>query len=140
MRENYCHIALTDVQEHEEQEERHTRDDVRIEHRDIVQERDRLLSAASHVMDADSGYRAQDGSENGSNQSDDQSVLDSTHQRACSLHVACKQVGIQFCRKARPVAQDLAFRKREDCYKDDRGIKHHEKQPYVTLCDKSFHG
>ena len=102
-------ISLADVQEHEEEEERHTGDDVRIEHRDVVQESHGLLSLASHVVDAYGGYCTEQGRYRSGYEGDHESVLDCKHERACSLHCAGEQIRIQLCGESGPVAENLAF-------------------------------
>ena len=55
MGQDYRHEALADVQEHEEQEERHAGDDVRIEHRDVVEKLQPGFLPSVHIVDTDGG-------------------------------------------------------------------------------------
>ena len=122
MRKYHSRIALAYVQEYEEQEQRYTCDDVRVEHRDVVHEGYGLLCLASHVVQT---YGC-DGSENRRYRSGDngyeKGVLDGKHKGTASLHVTGEQVGIQSGREAGPVSEDLAFCEREDCDEHDRRI------------------
>ena len=70
---------------------------------------------------------------------DEQCVLDGQHERTAALHLTCEKVRVQLGREACPVAEDLAFREREDCDEHDRGVEHYQQQPYVALCKKSLH-
>ena len=139
MSQNHSHISLAHVQEDEEQEERHTGDDVRVQHRDVVQEGDGLLAASLHVVDSDSCDGAEYGGHNGRDECDDQGVLDCRHQRSASLHVTSEEIGVEPGRESGPVAQDLALGEREDRDEDDRSIEHDQQQPYVALSKKPFH-
>ena len=133
------HIALTDVEEHEKQEERHTGDDVRIEHRDVVQECDHLLAATSHVMESDGCNGAERCRYDCSDEGDKEGVLDGSHERTCALHVACEKVAVEFGRESGPVTEHLALGEREHGDEYDRRIQENKQQPYVALCKKSLH-
>ena len=92
MRKHDCDIALADMKEDEKKEERYTGDDVRVEHRNVVQEGDGLLALTSHIVDADGCNCADYCGNGGCNQGDDHCVFDGMHQRTRSLHVAGEQI------------------------------------------------
>ena len=48
------------MKEDEEQEQRNTGDDIRVQHRNIVQKRNSLLALTSHIVDTDSCNRSYD--------------------------------------------------------------------------------
>ena len=58
MRQNHSYIALRELQEHKEQEQRNTGDNIRIDHRDIIEELHRLPLSSLEVEYADCRYRS----------------------------------------------------------------------------------
>ena len=131
--------ALPHMKENEQQKERHTRNNVRVDHRNAVQETDGSALAAAQVMDADGRHRAQQGRHKGRRHGDEQGVLDRGQQGGVALHVSSEQVGIQLHGKALPVAQDLAFGKRAHGDEHQRGIEHQQQDPQIELCEEPFH-
>ena len=72
MRQHNCRIALADVQEDEEQEERDTRDDIWVDERYVVEEGDGLARLAAHVVDADGGKSTEKRGKHRGDQRDDE--------------------------------------------------------------------
>ena len=97
MCEHYGHIALADVEEYEEQEEGNTRDDVRVEHRDVVEKSHCLLCLSSHVVDSDGSHTSEESGYHGGYKGNDEGVLNRLHEGIGSLHVSCEEVGVQLC-------------------------------------------
>ena len=78
-------VTLADAQPHEEQEQRDTRDDVGVDHRDVVEERDGFALTVLQVVDADGRQAAQDRGDDGGDDGDDERVLDGSEHGAARL-------------------------------------------------------
>ena len=131
--QNHGQEALADVQEHEEKEKRDTGDDVRIEHRDIVQKLNSLLPASLEIEYSDSGNRPQKGGNGSCRKSYEDSVPACIHQCGPSRDISREQGSVQVHGKTGPVAEGLCLREGEYGDEDQRGIEEYQEYPDVDL-------
>ena len=137
MCQNDGRIALCDTETDEQQKQRNTRNDVGIEHRDIVQKRNRLPFPTAHVEYADCRYAAECGRNGCRKQRYREGVLDGGDERMA--YTSRKERGVEIGRKARPITEYLRLRKREDGDNQNWRVQHQQQQPEVRLCKNLFY-
>ena len=129
MRQYNRGIALSDAQRDEEQEERDTRDDIGVQDRDVVHEVYDTALAVAQVVDADGSDSTEKCRHDGCYKGDEEGVLNSVDKAVADT--TREERGVQLCREARPVTQDLRLCEREYCDDDDGGIEHHQEQDEI---------
>ena len=119
------------MEEHEEKEQRHTRDNIRIQHGDIIQELYRLFSSAAEVVDAYSGQRAQNRADQRCYERYHDRVFQGLKQRRRIGCGAGEQRLIKIESESGPVAQRLRLGEREDRDENYRRVDHQKYQPQI---------
>lgn len=107
----HCGESLRYAEADEQQEQRHTGDNVCIHHRDGIGEVHYLPCARAQIEDADGCNAAQRRTGGGGKQGNGECVPDGIHQRV--VHPARKQGAVQLGGESRPVAQHLCLREGE---------------------------
>ena len=107
MRQNHCHIALGYAESHEKHKEGNTRDDVRIEHRDVVQEGHHLALAAPEVVYAYRRDCTQNRGQECGNQTYGKGVFYGADEGI--VQAAAEDVAVEIEREAGPVAKHLCL-------------------------------
>ena len=107
----HCGESLRYAEADEQQEQRHTGDNVCIHHRDGIGEVHYLPCARAQIEDADGCNAAQRRTGGGGKQGNGECVPDGIYQRV--VHPARKQGAVQLGGESRPVAQHLCLREGE---------------------------
>lgn len=130
-------VSLRNPESDEHQEQGDTGDDVRIQHRDVIEEGDDLLLAVAHVEDADGGDRPQEGRENRRKDADGKRILNRPDQSAADS--AAEKILVQIQGEPCPVPQNLRLGEGEDNDDYNRGVQDNQQQPDIGLGKKAFH-
>ena len=80
MGKDYGGVSLRDAKTHEQKEQRDTRDNVGVKHRDVVQRVDNGLLATLEIVDANGSYTTQDGRECSRHDGNDECILNRAQQ------------------------------------------------------------
>ena len=121
VRQYHRRESLRDAEADEQQEQRHTRDDVRVHHRNGVGEVHHLTRACAQVEDADGRDAAQRRTGGGCQHGNGECVPDGVHQRV--VHAAREEGAVQLGGESRPVAQHFGLGEREYHYDKDRRVE-----------------